>query len=158
MSDGITNPPTYEPARWHWRVDGESHRLWSSAEGSWVDTVPDGTPVTSLASIEGLDEVLRRNGFKSPVVTRDDFTCAIQGHVDAVARARLYNDGTALAGYAGSTVLQWAQEACAFVAWRDAVWAYAYGELDKVLAGERGQPGVEDFIAELPAIVWPDRG
>lgn len=44
----------------------------------------------------------------------------------------------------------------AFVAWRDAVWTYAYAELDKVLAAEREQPSVEAFIGELPVIAWPE--
>lgn len=38
------------------------------------------------------------------------------------------------------------------VAWRDAVWAHAFAELGKVQHGQRPQPTVEDFIAELPVI------
>lgn len=41
-----------------------------------------------------------------------------------------------------------------FVAWRDAVWLYAYVERDRVMAGEREQPTVEEFIGELPVIEW----
>jgi len=41
------------------------------------------------------------------------------------------------------------------VAWRDAVWAYAYAELGKVMNSERAAPTVEAFLDELPAIVWP---
>jgi len=52
-------------------------------------------------------------------------------------------------------VPQWAAEAAAFAAWRDAVWTYAYAELAKVQAGQRAQPTVTDLIAELPAIIWP---
>lgn len=40
------------------------------------------------------------------------------------------------------------------VAWRDAVWLYAYAELDKVMASEREQPSVDEFIGELPVIEW----
>ncbi|PLT91417.1 hypothetical protein BMJ34_26045, partial [Sinorhizobium medicae] len=32
---------------------------------------------------------------------------------------------------------------------------YSTAELVKVLAGERPQPSVEEFMAELPAFVWP---
>jgi hypothetical protein len=37
------------------------------------------------------------------------------------------------------------------------VWAYSTAELTKVLARERPQPSVEEFIAELPAFEfeWP---
>lgn len=87
--------------------------------------------------------------------TRQSFRDAIQAHVDAVARSRNYGDGNALASYATSTVAQWAAEAQAFVAWRDAIWLYAYSELAKVEAAERTIPSVDDFIAELPAIEWP---
>lgn len=83
------------------------------------------------------------------------FQSAIQAHVDVAAVAKLYNDGNALAGYVASTNAQWAAEAQAFVAWRDDVWIYAYAELDKVMAGEREIPAIEDFIAEFPAIEWP---
>lgn len=83
------------------------------------------------------------------------FRLAIQGHVDATARSRNYDSGTSLAGYVASTNPTWAAEAQAFVAWRDAVWLYAYVELDKVTGGQREAPTVEDFIAELPELVWP---
>lgn len=84
------------------------------------------------------------------------FQAAIQAHVDAAAVAKLYNDGNALAGYVNSTVPQWAAEAQAFVAWRDAVWVYAYAELDKVKNGQRPVPTVDEFLAELPENDWPE--
>ncbi|MFC3074728.1 hypothetical protein [Shinella pollutisoli] len=83
------------------------------------------------------------------------FEEAIQAHVDATARERTFRDGVTLASYVASTNPQWAAEAQAFVAWRDGIWAYAYGELAKVQDGIREQPAIEDFLTELPAIVWP---
>ncbi|TPK38710.1 hypothetical protein [Mesorhizobium sp. B2-5-3] len=83
------------------------------------------------------------------------FQTAIQSLVDQTAKSRFYADGNALAGYVASTVSDWSAEATAFLAWRDAVWVYAYGELDKVTAGERSIPTVEAFLAELPAMQWP---
>lgn len=77
---------------------------------------------------------------------------AISNHVNAAARARRYDDAVSLASYVNSTIPQWAAEATAFVAWRDAVWAYAYAELDKVEAGQRPVPTVAEFLEELPAI------
>lgn len=85
----------------------------------------------------------------------ETFRAAIQQHVDAQAQSRRYDTGNSLASYVASTNETWAAEAQVFVAWRDAVWLYAYAELDKVMAGEREQPGVEDFIGELPVIEWP---
>lgn len=84
------------------------------------------------------------------------YTAAIDAHVEAVARGRGYNGAAHLAGYAVSTVPAWAAEARAFVAWRDAVWLEALGELAKVQAGEIAPPGVTDLVAALPAIQWPE--
>lgn len=84
-----------------------------------------------------------------------DYETAIQERVDDVARSRQFRDGVTLASYINSTNAQWAAEALAFVAWRDAVWAYAYTELAKVEAGQRPQPSVKDILAELPPINWP---
>ena len=86
----------------------------------------------------------------------EDYAAAIQAHVDGVAKSREFNDGVTAATYLTSTVARWKADAEAFVAWRDVVWAYSYGELDKVRNGERPQPSIADFINELPAISWPD--
>jgi len=84
----------------------------------------------------------------------EQFRAAIQRHVDQTAVSRRYDNGVSLASYVASGNPDWAAEAQAFVAWRDAVWTYAYSELDKVLAAEREQPSVEAFIGELPVIAW----
>ncbi len=80
---------------------------------------------------------------------------AIQNLVDSTARERQFRDGVTLASYIGSTKPKWAAEAQAFVAWRDNVWFYAYGELAKVQAGQRPQPTVEQFLGEIAPIAWP---
>ncbi|MCG8271571.1 hypothetical protein MIC97_08655 [Aquamicrobium sp. NLF2-7] len=88
----------------------------------------------------------------------EQFRVEIKCHVDAVAISRRYDSAVSLASYVASNNPAWAAEAQAFVAWRDAVWAYAYTEMDKVLDGQRGQPGIAEFIGELPAIEWPEEG
>jgi hypothetical protein len=93
---------------------------------------------------------------KAEAALKATFQTAIQGHVDSAARSRNYGDGNALAGYRDSTVPAWSAEAQAFIAWRDQVWVYSYAELDKALAGERAVPTAEEFIEELPAIIWPE--
>lgn len=87
--------------------------------------------------------------------TPELYAAAISAHLDAAARARGYDGTLSIATYVGSSVPQWAAEAAAFAAWRDAVWTYAYAEMAKVQAGQRAQPTVADLIAELPAITWP---
>ncbi len=88
--------------------------------------------------------------------TLADYEDAIQAMVDATAKEKLFRDGVTLASYTASTNPQWAAEAAAFVGWRDQIWAHAYAELAKVQAGLREQPTVNDFLSELPAIVWPE--
>jgi hypothetical protein len=85
----------------------------------------------------------------------DVVEATVQEHIDAAARARGYRHGDALAGYVASTIPKSAAEAKAFVAWRDAVWTCAYGELAKLQADPRPQLAVPGLIAKLPAIVWP---
>lgn len=88
---------------------------------------------------------------------QEQFRAAIQAHVDATAMSKLYNDSVTLASY--DTLSQpnaaWKAEAAAFVIWRTAVWEYVNGQLLLFGAGEREIPTIEDFIAELPVIVWP---
>lgn len=88
-------------------------------------------------------------------LTGDTYRVAIQALVDETAREKQFNDGVTLASYAASTVEVWALQAQTFVAWRDSVWQYAYSELGRVQAGERERPTVDDFLLELPQIVWP---
>ncbi len=92
----------------------------------------------------------------SSITTITDFENAIQNLVDSTAREKQFRDGVTLASYTASTKQKWAAEAQAFVAWRDNVWFYAYGELAKVQAGQRQQPTVEQFLAEIAPIAWPN--
>lgn len=88
----------------------------------------------------------------APKIT--DYQTAIQAHVDETALSKEFNDGVTLVSYVNSTFEPWADQAKAFVAWRDQVWLYAYAELDKVQSGAREQPTVEQIISELPLIAW----
>jgi hypothetical protein len=96
------------------------------------------------------------DGWSAAPLSLADYENAIQHLVDTTATEKMFRDGVTLASYVASTNPQWAAEAQAFVAWRDAVWAYSYAELAKVQAGEREQPSPPDFLTELPAIAWPN--
>lgn len=117
--------------------------------------VVDGDSLYAEAAEFGADLPFEPQPESSPV-TLDDYRFAIQATVDTVAQERSYDSGLTCSSYLGSTNSGWAAEAAAFVAWRDAVWAYAYAELAKVEAGEREQPELAELIGELPAINWPD--
>ena len=83
------------------------------------------------------------------------FSSAIQTHLDNTARQRRYDSIHTAISYRDDANSVFASEAAALFAWRSAVWTYSTAELDKVMAGERDIPTVEEFIAELPVIVWP---
>lgn len=88
-------------------------------------------------------------------VTQDDYTRAIQAHLDAKARERQYDGIQTAITYRDDPNQQFAAEGEALFAWRSAVWTYSTAELLKVMAGERAQPSVAEFIAELPTFIWP---
>ncbi len=100
-----------------------------------------------------IDEIQSLIAPAGPSIT--DYENAIQNLVDSTARERQFRDGVTLASYTASTKPKWAAEAQAFVAWRDNVWFYAYGELAKVHAGQRQQPTVDQFLDEIAPIAWP---
>ncbi|OOO22689.1 hypothetical protein [Agrobacterium pusense] len=108
----------------------------------------------SIAEEEISDDDPEVIAFLNPV-TIAAYENAIQNVVDSTAREKQFRDGVTLASYTSSTKPNWASEAQAFVAWRDNVWSYAYGELAKVQAGQREQPTVEQFLTEITPIAWP---
>ncbi len=144
----------YSPFDWFWVVAGDESRAWSSAAGAYVADY-DAARVTRIVSEAELNDVLRPYGLTLPAPTQADYSQAIQVQLDTVARSHDFDSGLAAATYVTSANPAYAADAQAFVAWRDAVWAYAYAELAKVMAGERAQPTIDVLIAELPAMVWP---
>lgn len=124
----------------------------------------DAVAITEVQHLEFLENSGGRRYVDGEVVVVDpitapasitDYENAIQNLVDSTAREKQFRDGVTLASYTASTKPKWAAEAQAFVAWRDNVWFYAYGELAKVQAGQRPQPTVEQFLSEIARIAWP---
>ena len=74
---------------------------------------------------------------------------AVEAHVEAQARALGYSGAAQLASYAASTVPDWAAEARAFVAWRDAVWLAVQAQLAGASA-RKPLPAPESVLAQLP--------
>lgn len=112
----------------------------------WLDnsqSQPTQQEVNSWLNGEGLKQALIR-----------EFSSAAQGKIDATAKLRQYADGVACASYANSKNLSWKADAETFIAWRDAVWSYAFTQLAAVEGGAP-QPTVEAFVASLPQITWP---
>ncbi|MBK3745656.1 hypothetical protein G3A39_41595 [Paraburkholderia aspalathi] len=85
----------------------------------------------------------------------DQYRLVIQSHLDTTAQQRQYDRMQTAISYRGDPNPQYAAEADALFIWRSEVWTYAMAELAKVESGARAIPTVDEFIAELPAFVWP---
>jgi len=94
----------------------------------------------------------------APVATKEQVIAsavsAVQFHLDAAAKSLGYDDIKTAVTYADEpAVPKFQADGQALRAWRSLVWAHAYATLDAVEDGEREQPTIEEFIAELPEFV-----
>lgn len=80
---------------------------------------------------------------------------ALDAHINSVAQAKGYDSRVTAAMRAGYSN-PWQQEGIAFGQWMDACYAKAYQILAEAEAGVRPFPTVEEFIAEMPEMVWPN--
>jgi len=83
------------------------------------------------------------------------YTAGVQQHLDIFARTRNYDNILSASSYATSKVSKFAAEGQYAVEARDATWAAAYELLAEVEAGTRPMPTLEEVIAALPELVWP---
>lgn len=84
------------------------------------------------------------------------YTAGMQKHLDDFARTRNYDGILNAATYATSTVPKFAAEGQYAVEARDATWAKCYEILAAVEDGTRPMPTLEELIAELPVLTWPN--
>lgn len=61
--------PTFTPYDWYWAVEG---KYWSSKLSAFVDTLPEGAGMTTIADAQELTDVLRRYGLRGPMPSVDD--------------------------------------------------------------------------------------
>lgn len=80
-------------------------------------------------------------------------SAAVQEHLDAEARARMYDSILSAVSYQTSSHPKFGPEGRAFAAWRDDVWTYCYAALDDCTNGRRSIPTPEELVAELPPLV-----
>lgn len=83
-------------------------------------------------------------------------TKKLQEVIDLTAKAKSYENGISCASYANSTNAQWAAEAQSFIAWRDSVWSYAINLLATLQGNEEPIPSIDDVVAGMPQITWPE--
>ena len=86
------------------------------------------------------------------------YMAGVQQHLDTFARTRNYDNILSAATYETSTVPKFKVEGQYAVEARDATWAKCYVVLAEVEAGTRPMPTLEELLAELPELVWPDGG
>lgn len=84
------------------------------------------------------------------------FTEAIQGYLDDFAKTRNYDGILSASTYATSTIPKFKSEGQYAVEVRDSVWAKGYEILNDVMSKERPVPTLEEVLAELPVLSWPE--
>jgi hypothetical protein len=85
-----------------------------------------------------------------------DYVTAVQAMLDAKARERLYDSILSACTYVTSTQAKFQAEGQACVAWRDAVWSKCYELMTDVDSGGLEQPTIEELLAMLPTMEWPE--
>lgn len=81
-------------------------------------------------------------------------TDAVQAHMDTKVKERGYDNIHTARLYALGT--EFREEGIACVVWCDVVWRTCNNILNEVTAGQREIPTVQELIAELPELVWPE--
>lgn len=84
------------------------------------------------------------------------YTDGVQQHLDTFARTRNYDGILSAATYATSQVPKFKTEGQYAVEARDATWAKCYEILAAVEAGSRPMPTLDELLAELPVLTWPN--
>lgn len=85
-----------------------------------------------------------------------EYTDTIQKWMDTEAATHGYDNIHTACSYENSSILKFKAEGQACRLWRDNVWTGCYDYLDKVLIGEEPLISVEELIAKLPQMVWPN--
>ena len=57
----------YDPTDWHWQIGDDETRYWSSAQGGYVEALPEGAGLTRIDSEDSLSGVLAVYGLPGPV-------------------------------------------------------------------------------------------
>lgn len=91
----------------------------------------------------------------SPEQVEAAVVAAVQQRLDTFARTRGYDGILSAATYATSTVAKFAAEGQCAVNARDAHWNACYQILADVQSGARAMPTVDEVLAEMPALAWP---
>ena len=140
-------------------VDGKCHWIFTSDDlPEWHDDLPV-VDVTGQDVAQG--DVWNGSSFEKPPAPAPEqiiaqYTGAVQQHLDNFARTRNYDGILSAATYATSQVPKFKAEGQYAVEARDATWAKCYEILAAVEAGSRPMPTLDELLAELPVLTWPN--
>lgn len=84
------------------------------------------------------------------------YDAAVQQRLDDFAKTHNYASILSAATYATSAVPKFAAEGQYAVEARDATWAKCYEVLAAVESGSRPMPTLDELLAELPVLTWPN--
>lgn len=123
----------------------EEHQilLEGQSQGKLIQTDVNGRPTLVDPPPPTTDQIIAQ------------YTDGVQQHLDTFARTRNYDGILSAATYATSQVPKFKAEGQYAVEARDATWAKCYEILAAVEAGSRPMPTLDELLAELPALVWP---
>lgn len=93
---------------------------------------------------------------ESPGSIAARYEAAVQAVLDTAAKDHGYDSLFTAISYADEpAVPRFQADGQAFRRWRSLVWDYAHTELNAVLTGEKPQPGLDAFLANLPGLEFP---
>lgn len=118
-------------------IDGQSHGKLIQADASGRPILVDPPPPTS-------EQIISL------------YTGSVQQRLDTFARTHNYDGILSAATYATSQVPKFKAEGQYAVEARDATWAKCYEVLAAVEAGSRPMPTLDELLAELPVLTWPN--
>jgi len=135
---------------------------------NWVIRIADGARIATSDTPEAPNENPDYLEYKSwlddggeplpadvvPEEEAERLTAVLNGHLDAVAGQRRYDNRFTCALRAGFSG-PFQQEGQVFAAWMDACNIVAYTVMAECRAGMRPIPSDAELIAAMPAIAWP---
>ena len=87
----------------------------------------------------------------------DDYEEAVQNFLDDSVMAKGYDSVYTCLSYKGDPDPIFSAEADAVLTWRSTVWRTAQGILNRWMQGEIEQPTIQEVIAQLPTLTWPNQ-
>ena len=149
-------PEGMHALQWH---NGAGHIEWKAGENEILGGQDYANKVKRFADAWDAEKVrleAEANRPPTPEEQLEAFTAAIQAHLDRFAQTRNYDGIMSAATYATSTVAKFRAEGQYAVEARDLTWAKGYAIMDEVMSGARPMPTIDEVLAELPALAWPD--